>query len=68
MQTNYFEINIDCAGCKDAIEKSFKKYPDIKITINVMEKMLKVECDETKYSNEFIIEIVKKAGYIATEM
>ena len=34
-------------------------------SINLLEKMLSVEADENKYSDQFIIDLVAKIGYVA---
>ncbi|MBD5423139.1 MAG: cation transporter [Mycoplasma sp.] len=68
METRRFEINISCASCANKIEKVFKKYPDIQFTINILEKLLSVKADESKYSDEFIEELALQAGYNATRI
>ncbi|MGY6172585.1 cation transporter [Candidatus Mycoplasma pogonae] len=67
MNSRYFLLAISCASCKSHIEKVFAKYPDIEYSVNVVEKILTVKADEEKYSNDFIIELVKEAGYSAEE-
>lgn len=65
MDIRRFEINIRCASCVGKIEKVFKKYSDIKYSLNLLEKMLTIEADETKYNDQFIIDLVAQVGYIA---
>ncbi|TDV24480.1 copper chaperone CopZ [Mycoplasmopsis mustelae] len=63
--TRYFTVNVSCASCKSHIDKQFKDYPEIKYSVNLMEKMLKVDADEEKYPDELIIKLAKQAGYDA---
>ncbi len=65
MDIRRFEINVRCASCVGKIDKAFKQYPDIKYSLNLLEKMLSVEADENKYSDQFIINLVAKIGYVA---
>ena len=65
MDVRRFEINIRCASCVGKIEKVFKKYPDIKYSLNLLEKMLTVEADEKKYNDQFIIDLAAQVGYVA---
>ena len=63
-----FEVNISCASCANKIEKVFSKYKDIKLDINIMEKILVIYADENKYSSEKILEIIKQSGYEGEEL
>ena len=64
MDIRRFEINVRCASCVGKVDKVFKQYPDIKYSLNLLEKMLSVEADENKYSDQFIIDLVAKIGYV----
>ena len=65
MDVRRFEVNINCASCANKIEKIFKKIKDIKITINVLEKMISVEADELIYDDKTIIDLIAKVGFQA---
>ncbi len=60
-----FDINITCASCANKIEKILKQNKDLKFSINVLEKMLIVETDESNYDDEKIISLVAQAGFKA---
>ena len=63
-----FEVSVSCSSCARKIEKLFKNYKDIKYSLNIIEKILVIDADEKKYSNEFIIELLKGIGYIVKEI
>lgn len=65
MKWRRFSININCITCANKISKIFKKYPHIEYVINELEQMINVNADEQEYSDQFIIDLIKKAGYIA---
>ncbi|MGZ9413496.1 heavy-metal-associated domain-containing protein [Mycoplasma sp. 480] len=63
--SRYFTINVSCASCKSNIDKQFQQYPEIKYSLNLMDKMLKVDADDELYPDELIIKLAKQAGYDA---
>ncbi|MBG0731070.1 hypothetical protein [Mycoplasma sp. 'Moose RK'] len=58
-----FEINIKCASCQGVLAKLFADFPDISWNLNVSAKILKITCDENKYSDDFIIKKLASVGY-----
>ena len=65
MNLRRFEVNMNCVSCANKIEKAFKEFKDIKITINALEKMITVEANEEQYDDQFIIDLIAKIGYQA---
>ena len=68
MEVRRFDINIHCSSCKSKIEKKIKKFNDIKIEINVLEQLVNVYADESKYSDEDIIKIFNELGYSSSRI
>ena len=68
MEVRRFDINIHCSSCKSKIEKKIKKFNDIKIEINVLEQLINVYADESKYSDEDIIKIFNELGYSSSRI
>ncbi len=63
-----FDISIDCATCVKKIDKAFSKYPDLKYSFNIIEKILVVESSVEKYPSTFIINLIEKLGYSCEEI
>lgn len=60
-----YKLEINCASCISGIELVFKGFSDIVCSFNILTQILKVDADRGKYSDEFIIKLLKKAGYEA---
>lgn len=58
-----FVVNIKCASCKLVFEKIFANYDDIQWSLNTSAKILKIIADESKYSDQFVIEKLVQFGY-----
>lgn len=63
-----FEVDISCISCANIIMKKLNQYQDIKYSINALEKIISIEADENKYSDDLIIKIIKETGYQAERM
>lgn len=68
MNVRRFEVNMSCASCANRIMKKLKQFPDVQYSLNPMEQMMTIEADETKYSDEMIVAMMKEIGYIATRI
>lgn len=68
MEIRRFEVNISCVSCANRITKKLNQYKDIKYSINALEKIISIEADENKYTDDFIIKIIKDMGYKAERM
>lgn len=68
MEIRRFEVNIACVSCANRIMKKLNQYPDIKYSVNALEKIISIEADENKYSDDLIIKIIKETGYQAERM
>lgn len=68
MKIRRFEVNMSCASCAQKIMKKLDQYKDLKHVVNPLEKMVSIEADENKYSDEEIKKILKEIGYEATRI
>lgn len=68
MSIRRYKVDVSCATCQVNLDKVFKQYPAIKYSVNLMEQILKVDCDPKEFSDQKIHEIVKQAGYVAKRM
>ena len=66
MKQKYDVMGMTCSACSSRVEQCVKKMPDVqKVSVNLLTNSMEAEYDETKLTDEQIIEEVRKAGYDA---
>lgn len=69
METKQFKTNFKCSGCSSKVGELFKKEPRIKsweVDLASSDKILTVNFEEITELE--IVQIVRKAGYVAIEL
>ncbi len=54
---------MECVSCSNAIIKQLKKIDITDIEVDVMSKIVHIEYDENKHTDEEIMKFLKKAGF-----
>lgn len=67
-ETRRYRVAVDCASCMGSIEMVLRGYPDITWNLNIVKQVLRVELDPELYNDEFIVGLIKKAGYDAKRL
>jgi copper chaperone CopZ len=69
MTTTKFQIRgMHCTGCAMTIEGALEDLPGVKTAkANYAKQIAEVEYDQTKVTEQQMIEAIQKAGYSATE-
>lgn len=67
--TTYSVLNMSCGSCKAKIEKAVNQLEGIsEVTVSVAKKQLVVTYDESKTTNETIINTVAETGYTSEKI
>ena len=66
MKQNFNVKGMTCSACSAHVEKAVSKLPVDSVSVNLLAGSMTVEYDETKLSQNDIINAVKKGGYSAS--
>ena len=68
MKKKYKIEGMTCSACQSHVQRSVEKLEGMNLcNVNLLANSMDVEFDETKLSNETIIQAVEKAGYKAID-
>lgn len=68
MHKTYIVEGMTCAACSSAVERVFNRSEHvIKASVNLTTKKLDLEYDDSKLSQESILEMIEKIGYSGSE-